>query len=57
METLHSLGAIHFALGNYDQAMTFLQEGIEISRQNNSQLLEISYILEISRIHQVTRRA
>lgn len=53
METLHSLGAIHIALENYDQAMTFLQEGIQIARQNNSQLLEISYILEITSIHQV----
>ncbi len=53
LHTLHSVGAIHFALGNYDQAMAFLQEGLELSRQNNSQLLEITYILEISRIHQV----
>ncbi len=53
METLHSLGAIHFALGNFEQAMTFLQEGIELSRQNNNQLIEISYILEISRILQI----
>ena len=52
METLQSLGAIHIALGNYDQAMIFLQEGIELSHQNKSELLEISYILEISRIHQ-----
>jgi diguanylate cyclase (GGDEF)-like protein len=53
METLHSLGAIYLALGNYDQAMTFLQAGIEISRQNNSQLLEITYAIEISRVHEV----
>jgi diguanylate cyclase (GGDEF)-like protein len=53
METLHSLGAIHLALGNYDQAMTFLQEGIEVSRQNHSQLLEISHVLAISRILQI----
>lgn len=53
METLHSLGAIQFALGNYDQAMTFLQEGIQLARQNNTELLEISYVLEISRIHRV----
>jgi diguanylate cyclase (GGDEF)-like protein len=53
METLHSLGAIHFALGNYDEAMAFLQQGIEVSRQNNSQILELSYILEISRIHRL----
>jgi diguanylate cyclase (GGDEF)-like protein len=52
METLHSLGAIHFSFGDYDQAMAFLQEGIDITRQNNSQLLEIHYILEIARIHQ-----
>jgi len=55
METLHSLGSIHFSLGNYDQAMIFLLEGIQLSRQNNSQLLELSYILEISRIHRVRR--
>ncbi len=53
METLQSVGAIHVALGNYDQAMIFLQEGIELSRQYNSQLLEISYVLEISRIRQI----
>ena len=53
METLQSLGAIHLALGNYDEAMTFLQEGIELSRQNDSPRLEISYVLEISRIHQM----
>ena len=52
METLHSLGAIHFSLGNYDQAMTFLQEGMELSRRNGNQLLEISYTLEISHIRQ-----
>jgi diguanylate cyclase (GGDEF)-like protein len=56
METLHSLGAIHFALGNYDLAMGFLQEGIELSRANNNQLFEISYMLEISRIHFVQGR-
>ena len=33
--------------------MIFLQEGNELSRQNNSELLEISYILEISSIYQV----
>jgi diguanylate cyclase (GGDEF)-like protein len=52
METLHSLGAIHFALGNYDWAMAFLQDGIQLARQNGSQLLELSYIIEISRVHQ-----
>jgi diguanylate cyclase (GGDEF)-like protein len=56
METLHSLGAIHFALGNYDLAMGFLQEGIELSRANNNQLFEINYILEISRIHFIQGR-
>jgi diguanylate cyclase (GGDEF)-like protein len=53
METLQSLGAIHVALGNYNQAMIFLEEGLELSRQHNSQLLEISYVLEISHVHQV----
>ncbi len=53
METLQSLGTIYSALGNYDQAMTFLVEGIEIARQNSSPILEISYVLEISRIHQI----
>ena len=51
METMHSLGAIHFTLGNYEEAMAYLQEGIELSRQNKSQLLELHYILEINRIH------
>jgi diguanylate cyclase (GGDEF)-like protein len=53
METLHTLGATHFSIGNYDQAMVFLQDGIELARQNDSKLLEITFILEISRIHQV----
>ena len=53
METLHSLGTIHYTLQNFDQAMAYLQEGITIARQNNSQLLELHFILEISRIHQV----
>ena len=53
LHTLHTLGAIQFALGNYDQAMTYLQEGLELARQNNSQLLELTYILEISRIDQI----
>jgi diguanylate cyclase (GGDEF)-like protein len=53
LHTLHSLGAIHFALGNYDQAMTLLSDGLQLARQNHSQLLELTYILEISRIHQV----
>jgi diguanylate cyclase (GGDEF)-like protein len=52
METLHSLGAIYFALAQDDQALTFLQQGIELSRQTNSQLLEISYVREICRIRQ-----
>jgi diguanylate cyclase (GGDEF)-like protein len=53
LETLQSLGAIHLALGNYDQAMTFLEEGLALARQNKSQILEISYVIEVSRIHQV----
>ncbi len=53
LHTLHSIGAIHFALGNFDQAMTFLQEGLKLSRQNNSQLLELTYVSEISRIHHI----
>jgi diguanylate cyclase (GGDEF)-like protein len=53
METLQSLGAIHRALGNYDEAMKFLLEGIDIARRNNSPLLEMSYVLEISRIREV----
>jgi diguanylate cyclase (GGDEF)-like protein len=53
LHTLHSLGAIHFALRNYAQALTFLQEGLELSRKNNSQLLELTYVSEISRIHQI----
>ena len=53
LHTLHTFGAIHFALGNVEQAMTFLQEGLALARRNNSQLLELTYILEISRIHQI----
>jgi diguanylate cyclase (GGDEF)-like protein len=53
LHTLHTFGAIHFALGNYEEAMTFLQEGLALARQNNSQLLDLTYILEISRIHQI----
>jgi diguanylate cyclase (GGDEF)-like protein len=53
LHTLHSIGAIHFALRNYEQAMTFLQEGLELSRQNNSQLLELTYVSEISRVHRI----
>jgi diguanylate cyclase (GGDEF)-like protein len=52
METLHTLGAIYFASGDYDQAMVYLSEGIEIARQASCQLIESNYILEISRIHQ-----
>ncbi len=53
LHTLHSLGAIHFALRNYALAMTYLQEGLELSRKNKSQLLELTYVSEISRIHQI----
>ena len=53
LHTLHSLGTIHFALRNYEKAMTFLQEGLELSRKNNSKLLELTYVSEISRIHQI----
>ena len=53
LHTLHTFGAIHFALRNYDLAVAFLQDGLELSRQNNSQLLELSYIIEINRIRQV----
>jgi diguanylate cyclase (GGDEF)-like protein len=53
LHTLHTLGAIYISLGNNKQAMKFLEEGLELSRQNNSQLLELSYIIEISRIHQI----
>ena len=52
LHTLHSLGAIHLTLKNYDQAMTFLQDGLALARINNSDLLELTYTLEISRIHQ-----
>jgi diguanylate cyclase (GGDEF)-like protein len=47
------LGAIHFALRNYEQAMMYLQAGLELSRQNTSQLLELTFVSEISRIHQI----
>jgi diguanylate cyclase (GGDEF)-like protein len=53
LHTLHSLGAIHFALRNYEPAMMYLQEGLDLSRQNASQLLELTFISEISRIHQI----
>ena len=53
LHTLHSLGAIHFALRNHAMAMKYLQEGLELSRQNNSQLLELTFVSEISRIHQI----
>jgi diguanylate cyclase (GGDEF)-like protein len=56
LHTLHSIGAIYFSLGAYDKAMIFLEEGIALARQNNSQLLELAYILEINRIHQVYGR-
>jgi diguanylate cyclase (GGDEF)-like protein len=53
LETLQSLGAIHLALGNYDQALAYLEEGLGLAREKHSQILEISYVIEISRIHQV----
>ena len=53
LHTYHSLGAIHFALRNYEQAMMYLQEGLDLSRQNTSQLLELTFVSEISRIHQI----
>jgi|GEM_PF-1852455 diguanylate cyclase (GGDEF)-like protein len=53
LHTLHSLGAIHFALRNFVQAMKYLQEGLDLSRQNNSQLLELTFIAEISQIHRI----
>ena len=56
METLHSLGAIYFSLQNFDEAMRLLQEGIAIARQTGSQLLELSYIIEICRIHRAQGR-
>ncbi len=52
LHTLHTLGAIHLALGNDDQAMVYLQEGLALAQANNSRLLELTYIVEISRIHQ-----
>ena len=56
METLHSLGAIYFARQDYDEAMRRLQEGMAIASQTSSQLLELSYIIEISRIHRIQGR-
>ena len=41
---------------NYDQAATYLQEGLEIARQNNSLLLEISYMIEISLVQRARGR-
>jgi diguanylate cyclase (GGDEF)-like protein len=54
METLHSLGAIHLALHNFDEAMSFLSEGHELTRQHNSQLLEVTFLIDISRLLQIT---
>jgi len=51
LHTLHSLGAILIALGEVEQAMLTLQEGLELARKNNSELLELTYVAEISRIH------
>jgi len=56
METLHSLGAIYFALQDYDEAMRLLQQGMAIAHQTSSQLLELSYIIEICRIHRAQGR-
>jgi diguanylate cyclase (GGDEF)-like protein len=53
LHTLHTLGAIHIALRNHAMAMKYLQEGLELSRQNNSQLLELTFIAEISHVHQI----
>ena len=53
METLHTLGAIQIALGNFDQALDYLQRGVGLSHQNQNQLLEITCRMEISRIFQI----
>jgi diguanylate cyclase (GGDEF)-like protein len=52
LHTLHTLGAILQALHEYDRAIKVLQEGLDLARANDSQLLEITYIIEISHIHQ-----
>ena len=54
METLHTLGAIHSALGSHDQARAILREGMDLSRQHNSRLLEVTFSLEISRLLKTT---
>jgi diguanylate cyclase (GGDEF)-like protein len=53
METLHTLGAIHLTLENHDKALILLNEGLDLARQQNSQLLEVTFALELSRLYKV----
>ncbi len=53
LHPLHSLGAIQIALRHHEIASKYLQDGLELSRQNNSQLLELTFISEFSRIYQI----
>ncbi len=54
MEALHTLGAIHITLGNHDQAMRLLTDGLQLSRHRDSQLLEVTFSLEIGRLLKIT---
>lgn len=53
METLHSVGAIHLALGHHDKAMIVLNEGLDLARRQQSQLLELTFLHELGRLYQV----
>lgn len=53
METLHTLGAIHLSLGNHDKALILLNEGLDLARRQNSQLLEVTFLAELSRLYKV----
>jgi diguanylate cyclase (GGDEF)-like protein len=53
METLHTLGAIHLTLENHDKALILLNEGLNLARQQDSQLLEVTFALELSRLFRV----
>lgn len=53
METLHSLGAIHLSLDNHDKALILLNEGLDLARLQNSQLLEVTFAAELCRLYKV----
>jgi tetratricopeptide (TPR) repeat protein len=53
METLHTLGSIQLSLGNYDKALILLNEGLDLARLQNSQLLEVTFSAELGRLYKV----